>query len=163
MAKVQNLLELSQGSQKLHASPKESRAENKQMTAVGYICDTKEIVRALWSLVQHDGVAAFKLSGRSPLPPPLSAKDLPGGQTEILNVRQIRRINCCLVDSNENSAPEIISDTEDWLNWNRDLDNPNDSKEDCEADDESDLEPDKCIEDPECPEKWDVSITLNVP
>jgi hypothetical protein len=49
------------------------------MTAIGYILDTEEIVKASLSLFQHDCAAAFKLSERSPLPPALSAKDLPGG------------------------------------------------------------------------------------
>jgi len=78
MAKVHDNLEMWQGSQNLHATQKESRAQNKQITAVGYILDTEEIVKASWSLFQHDGAAAFKLSERSPLPPALSAKDLPG-------------------------------------------------------------------------------------
>jgi len=56
------------------------------MANVGYISDTEEIVNASSSLFQHDGADAFKLSERSPLPAPLSAKNLPGGQTEILNV-----------------------------------------------------------------------------
>jgi len=82
MAKVHDSLEMWQGSQNLCATQKESRAQNKQMTAVGYISDPEEIVKASWSLFQHDGAAAFKLSERSPLPPPpLSAKDLPGGRT----------------------------------------------------------------------------------
>jgi len=93
MAKVHNFLEMWQGSQNLRAAQKESGAQNKQMTAVGYISDTAEIVRASWSLFHHDGAAAFKLSERSPLPPALSVKNLPGGQTRILNVRRIRRIN----------------------------------------------------------------------
>jgi len=93
MAKVQDLLEMWQGSQNLRATQNESRYQNKQMTAVGYISDTEEIVKASWSLSQHDGAAAFKLSERSPLPPALSAKDLPGGRTQILNVRPIWRIN----------------------------------------------------------------------
>ena len=105
------------------------------MPAVGYISDTQEIVIASWSLFQHDGAAAFKLSERSPLPPALSAKDLPGGRTQILNVRRIRRINCHPVESDEDSAPECISDTNDWLNWYCSLDNPNDSEDDCAADD----------------------------
>jgi hypothetical protein len=46
MAKVHDLLEMWQGSQNLHATQQESRAENKQMTAVGYISDTEEIVKA---------------------------------------------------------------------------------------------------------------------
>jgi hypothetical protein len=79
MATVHNLLEIWQGGQNECATQKESRAQNMQMTAVGYISDTEEIVKASWSLFQHDGVAAFKLSERSPLPPPLSAKDVPGG------------------------------------------------------------------------------------
>jgi hypothetical protein len=163
MAKVHDFLEMWQGSQNLRATQKESRAQNKQMTAVGYISDTEEIVKSSWSLFQHDGAAAFKLSERSPLPPALSAKDLPGGRTQILNVRRIRRINRHPVESDEDSAPESISDTEDWLNWNGDFDTPKDSKEDCAADDDSDIEHNNCIEDPECPEQQDVSAAPNVP
>jgi len=84
------------------------------MTAVGYISDTEDIIKASWSLFQHDGVAAFKISQRSALPPPLSAKDLPGGPTQISNVRRIRKINHHLVQSDDDSPPESISDTEDW-------------------------------------------------
>jgi hypothetical protein len=163
MAKVHDFLEIWQGSQNLLATEKESRAQNKQMTAIGYILDTDEIVKASWSLFQHDGVPAFKLSERSPLPPALSAKNLPGGRTQILNVRRIPRINSHPVESDEDSAPESISDTEDWLNWNGDLDNPNDSKEDCSVDDDSNIENNNCIEDPECPEQQDVSAAPNVP
>jgi len=57
------------------------------MTAVGYISDTEESIKASWSIVQHDGAAAFKLSERSPLPPAFSAKQLAGGRTQVLNVR----------------------------------------------------------------------------
>jgi len=127
------------------------------MTAVEYILDTEEISKQSLSLFQHDGAAALKLSEGSPLPPPLSAKDLPGGRTQILNVRQIRRINRHPVESDEHSAPESILDTEDWLNWNGDLDNPNDSDDDCAADIESDMEQDNSIEDSESPEQRDVS------
>ena len=81
------------------------------MTAIEYISDTEDIVKAPWSLFQHDGVAAFKLSERSPLPPALSANELPGRWTQILNVCQIRRFNRHSVDSYEHSAPESISDT----------------------------------------------------
>jgi len=79
MAKVHDFLEMWQGSQTLQATQKESRAQNKQMTAIGYISDTEEIVKASWSNFHHDGAAAFKLSEKSPVPPALSAKDLPGG------------------------------------------------------------------------------------
>jgi len=110
------------------------------MTAVGYISDTEEIVKASWSHFQHDGATALKLSERSPLPPALSAKDLPGGRTQILNVRQIRWINRHPMESDEDSSPESLSDTDDWLNWNGELENPNDIENDCAADDESDKE-----------------------
>jgi len=163
MAKVHDFLEMWQGSQNLHATQKESHAQNKQMTAVRYISDTEETIQAFWSLFQHDGAAAFKLSEISPLPPPLSAKDLPGGRTQILYVRRIRRINCHPVESNEDSAPESILDTDDWLNWNGNLDNPIDSEEDCAADDESDIVQNNGIEDTECPEQQDVSAAPNVP
>jgi len=163
MAKDHDFLEMWQGSQNLRATQKESRAQNKQMTAVGYISETQESVKASWSPFQHDGAAAFKLSERSPLPPALSAKDLPGGRTQILNVRQIRSMNRHPVESDDDSAPESISDTDDWLNWNGDLDNPNDSEDDCTADNESDIGPNNGIEDPECAEQQDVSAAPNVP
>jgi hypothetical protein len=163
MAKVRDILEMWQGSQNLRATQKESGDQNKQMTAVGYISDPQDIVKASWSLFQHDGVAAFKLSERSPLPPTLSAKELPGGRTQILNVRRIRRMNRQPVESDEDSAPENISYTEDWLHWNGDLDNPNDSEEDCAAHNQSDIEHNNCIQAPQCPEQQDVSAAPNVP
>jgi len=163
MAKVHDFLEMWQGSQNLRATQKESRAQNKQMTAVGYISDPEVIVKASWSLFHHDGAAAFKLSERSPLPPALSAKELPGGRTQILNVRRIRRINRHPIESDKDSAPKSISDIEDWLHWNGDLDTPNNSEEVCAANDDSDIEHHICIEDPECPEQQDVSAEPNVP
>ena len=163
MAKVHDFLGMWQGSQKLHATQKESRTQNKQMTAVGYISHTEEIVKASWSLFQHDGAAAFTLPEKSPLPPPVSAKDLHGGRTQILNLHRIRRINCDPVNSDEDSAPESISETEDWLNWNGDLDNSNDSEDDCAVEGEFDIEQGKSIEDPEWPEQRDVSAAPNVP
>jgi len=132
------------------------------MTAVGSISDTEEIVKASWSLFQHDGAAAFGLSERSPLPPALSAKDLPGGQTCILNVRRIWRINRHPVESEDNCSSESISDTENWLNWNGDLHNPNDSKDNCAAVDESHIEHNNGIEDLECPVQQDVCAASSV-
>jgi hypothetical protein len=105
MAKVLDFFEMWQGSQNLCATQKEPRGQNKQMTAVGYISDTEEIVKSSWLLLQNDRAAAFKSSERSPLPPALSAKDLPGGRTQILNVRRMRIINRHPVESNEDSAP----------------------------------------------------------
>ena len=162
MAKVHDFVEMWQGSQNLRATQKESRPRNKQMTAVGYISDTEEIVNASWSLFQHDGAAAFKLSEKSPLPPALSAKDLPGGRTQIVNVHRIQRFSHHPVESDDNSAPDSISDTVDCLNWNGDLENPNDSEEDCAAVNDSDIEHNTCIEDPESPEQQDVSASPNV-
>jgi len=69
MAKVHYLLEISQGSQNLRTRQRESRAAILPMTAVQYISNTEEIVQASWSNFQHDGVAAFKLLERSPVPP----------------------------------------------------------------------------------------------
>jgi len=163
MAKVHDFVEMWQGSQNLCATQKKSRAQNKQMTSMGYISDMEEIVKASCSLFQHNGAAAFKLSERSPLAPPLSAMDLPGGRTQILNVLRIRRINRHPVESDEDSAPESILENDDCLNWTGDIDNPNDSEDDCMADVESDIQQDNSIEDPDCQEQRDVSATPNDP
>jgi len=133
------------------------------MTAVGYISDMQEIITASWSLSQNDGAAAFQLSERSPLPPAVSAKNLPRGQTQISNACQIRGINRHPVKSDEDGEPESISDTEDWLNWNEELDNSNDSEDNCVAYVESDMDKDISIEDLEYPEQRDVRATPNVP
>jgi len=74
MANVHDCLEMWQGSQNLCTTQKESRAQNKQMTAIGFILDMEESIKASWLLFHHDGLAAFKLSERSPLPPALSAR-----------------------------------------------------------------------------------------
>jgi hypothetical protein len=163
MAKVHDFLEMWQGSHTLRGTQNESRAQNKKMTAVGYISDTEEIVKASWSLFHHDGAAAFKLLEKLPVPPALSAKDLPGGRTQVLNVHRIKRIDHHPAESDEDSSPESISDTENWLNWNGDLDNPNDSKDDWEADNESDVELDNGSEESETPELRTVSGAQNVP
>jgi len=163
MAKVHDFLAMWQGSQTLWATQKESRAHNKQMTAVGYISDTEEIVKASWSNFHHDGAAAFKLLEKSPVPPALSAKDLPGGRTQVLNVRRIKRIDRHPAESVEDSSPESISDTENWLNWNGGLDNPNDSEDDWEADNESDTELDIGSEVSQTLEVQNLSAAPNVP
>jgi hypothetical protein len=75
----------------------------------------------------------------------------------------MRRINRYPVESDEDSAAESISDTDDWLNWNGNLNNPNDSEEDCAADDEFDIEHNNGLEDSECPEQQDVIPAPNVP
>ena len=42
---------------------------------------------------------------------------------------------------------KLFADMENCLGWNGDLHNPNDSDEDCEADNESGLELDNCTRD----------------
>jgi hypothetical protein len=83
MAMVHDFLEMWLGSQNLRATVKESCAQHTQMPTVGYISNMEEIVKASWSLFQHDGAAAFKFSERSPLPPAVSAKGRLGGRTGI--------------------------------------------------------------------------------
>jgi len=133
------------------------------MTAVGYISDTEEMVKGYCSNFQRDGAAAFDLSEQSPVPPALSAMDLTGGRMQILNVRRIQRIDHHPAQSDEDSSPESISATENWLNWNGDFDNPNDSKDDWQADNESDTDLDNGSEDSETPEQRNVSAEPNVP
>jgi len=163
MAKVYNFLEMWQGSKNLRATLKESGALTKQMTAVGYISDTKEIINASWSLFQYDGPAAFNL------PKDLLCRHLCLQRTYredkliIIYVCRIRRINGHPVESDKDTEPDGVSDTEDWLNWNRDLDHPNDSEDGCPQDFESDIEHNNCIEDPESPAQLDVSTAPNVP
>jgi hypothetical protein len=162
MAKVHDLLEMWQGNHNLRATQKMSRTQNKPMTAVGYISDTNQIVKASWSLFQHDGLAAFKLSEKSPVPPALSGKDLPGGRTQILNVHRIRRVNRHSTESDEDSLSDSISDTKNWLNWNGDRDNPNESEDDWESDNEYDMKLDNGSKDSETPEQQNVRATPNV-
>jgi hypothetical protein len=74
ISKVHDFLEMLQGSQTLPATQKESHTQNKQMTAIGYISDTEEIIKPSWSNFHHDGAAAFKLSEKLPVPPALSSR-----------------------------------------------------------------------------------------
>ena len=159
MAKVHDFLEMWQGRHNLGATKNKPCAKNKQMASGAYSSDMKEIVQASRSLFQHDGAAAFKLSERSPLPPALY---LPERRTQILNVHQDRRLNRHPVQSDEDCAPECISHIYNWLNLNGDLANPNDSEDNCSADDEADIEQGNGIEDPEYPWLWDVSVATNV-
>jgi hypothetical protein len=92
-------------------------------------------------------VAAFKLPEKSPVPPAFSAKDLPGGRTQVLNVCQIKQIDRYPADCDEDSSPESISDPENWLNGNGDLDNPNNREDNLEEDNESDMELDNSSKD----------------
>jgi len=162
LANVHDFLSMWQGSQNLPATQQTWYAQLKRMAAVGYSSDTEEINSASWSLVQHDSAAACKLSEGSPFPTALSANDLPGGQTQILNGHCIRRVDRHPVESDEDSSPESILDTENWLFWNADLGVPTDREDNCTAGVESDLVRDNVIEDPESPERQDVSSATNI-
>jgi hypothetical protein len=74
----------------------------------------------------------------------------------------MRRTNCHPVESDEDTTPESISDTEDLLTWNGDTDGPNDSEDDCAAEVESDIKPDSSIEDLESPGQLDASTAATV-
>jgi len=97
-----------QGSQIQRARQMESGVQNKQMTAIGYILDTEDILKASWSLSQYDVAAACKFSERSTLQPALSAMDLPGGCTQIFNICPLRKINHHPVESDEPSLSESL-------------------------------------------------------
>ena len=62
-------------------------------TAVEYISDAAKIVKVSRSNFQHDSTPAFELSERLPVPPNMSANNLPGAQTQVLNVYQIKIID----------------------------------------------------------------------
>jgi len=138
IANVHDILQMLHGSQNVCAKQKDSPSQNMQMSAVQYISDTEEIIKASRSNFQQNGAAAFKMSERSPLPPALSGKNISGGRTEVLNVCPIGRIVRHPTASDKDSAPDSISDSEYWLNWNDDLDNPNGSEDDNKVHNESD-------------------------
>jgi hypothetical protein len=71
------------------------------MTAIGYIPHTEENVNAFRLTFQHDGAATIQLSPRPPVPPAFTAKDLPGGQTQVLNVHLFRTIDHHSVECDE--------------------------------------------------------------
>jgi len=163
MAKVHDFLEMSPGSQNLCANKKDSHGHHTQKSIVWYMSDTEEMVKGSWSLFQPDCAAAFKLSETSAVPPALSAKNLPEGGTQIINVRRIQTTNYNPFKSDKEIAPESISDTEDWLHSNGDLENPNDREDDCGADIESHIDQDNSIEDQHCPGQRDENTAPIVP
>jgi hypothetical protein len=66
-------------------------------------------------------------------------------------------------ESDDDSSPQCISDTQNWVNLNGDLDNPNDSEDDWEADNVSDTELDNNNEKSETPELRYESAAPNIP
>jgi len=137
MAILDYFEEIWQGSQNRQATQNESPAQNMQIAAIWYISDPEESVKTSWSLSEHDGAAAFKWSEWLQLPPALSAKGLAGGQTQVLTIGQIQRITHHPAESDDNSAPGTIAQTENWLIRNGDVGNPYESENNCEADNES--------------------------
>ena len=152
-----------QGSQYIRATQRESPVQNKQMTAIWYVSDTEMIIKASWSPFQHNGAAEFTWSERLPLPPALSSTDLSAWPIQLSNVSQITRLDHHPVQSDEDSKWEIISDTENWLHCNGDLNDPIDSNNDCQADVESNKELDNGIAYHKSPEQGVMSATSNVP
>jgi hypothetical protein len=53
--------------------------------------------------------------------------------------------------------------TETWLNWNGDMDDPNDSKDYCEGEGESDIQSVNGMYDAETPQQLEVSATADNP
>src|ERR1700749_1030580 len=89
MAKVHDFLDMWDGSQKLRRMQQEARAQNSEMTAMGYISDTDEMVDAGWESFKHDGATAFKvIEQNSGLPTSLPHSELLHGKTKVLKVRQ---------------------------------------------------------------------------
>ena len=163
ITKVDNSLEMWQGSQKQHTIQMESRAQTKQNRAIGYIADTEEMIKASWLSFEHNEEAASKLTERSPLPPALSANNLTRGQTQVINVHQIKTIDRHPPKRDVDSAPETILNTENWLDWNWNFDDSNQINDNREADNESDIERGNGIDDLESPNQGDVSAVPKVP
>jgi len=70
-----------------------------------------------------------------------------------LNVRQIKQINPHPAESDEDGSPESMLDTENCLDWDRDLDNTIDSEVNREVDNDSNLELDIGVKDSVTPEQ----------
>jgi len=163
IAKVHDILEMWQGSENLHDAQLESHAQNWQMGAREYISNTEEIVKESWSNFQPEGVAASKLSERSPVPPPpVSATYLPRGWNPVYNACRIKRFDRHPTDNDEDSTTESILDTENLHDCNGALDNPDVSEDKQEADNESNIELENSVDNPATPEQGDVGVALSV-
>jgi hypothetical protein len=104
----------------------------------------------------------LRLCERSPLPLAISTENLPWGQIQVIKVCKIQRIDCHPAESDEDGAPESISDIENWLYWASDFNNAMVCKDDWEAD-KHHLKLDNGIDACECPHQQNVSATPNVP
>jgi len=81
----------------------------------------------------------------------------------VFHIHQINISDHHPAASVQDIVPESILKTENWLTRNCDLDNPNDSEHDWEADNESDMELDNGIEPPEIPKQKDDCTAHIVP
>jgi hypothetical protein len=117
------------------------------------MCLRQKVDRKTW---QH------KLLERSHVPPALSGKKLPGGQKHELIVHRIKQIDIHPAERGEDSAPESVSDNEIRLDWTGDLDKPNESEDNWEVDNESEIELDNGIRDSEAKEEQNASAAPNV-
>jgi len=133
------------------------------MAAVEYISDTEGIVKASWSNFPHYCIATYKLSERFPLPPSLCTWDLLGKEATMIMVCRIWTINHHPAGSDEDSAPETTSNTENWLDRKRNSDNPITSNDKWVVDDLRDMVWANIIEHPESHEHRVVCATSNVP
>jgi len=104
VANVNNFWGIWWGSQTIGSIQMVFQAHNQQMRAGGLISDTEMIINPDRPLCQHNGVAIFQLSERSPLPPGLCAKHLCIGRTQIVNMYKIRGTKGHPVGCDEDSA-----------------------------------------------------------
>jgi hypothetical protein len=75
----------------------------------------------------------------------------------------LNRIQYSVAERHEDSAPETISDTKNWLDWNWDLDNPNDGEDDWQADIQSNILLDNAVEDRKIPPQHNGNGIPNFP
>jgi hypothetical protein len=163
MASTHDFLEMWQGSEKLRATQKAAKAQNKQMTAMGYISDSEEVESSSWASFAHDGLAAFKSNEKTPLPKSLPLTELQNGKTQVLNVRRIPRINRQPGLTDEESAGEDNTDTEDWLHWDGDMESGAEDESDSSTDDEHEMDRILDTHEKESPEQSHGDAAPNVP
>jgi len=90
---VDDILKMWQCSHNLWSRQKKSDAKTRWTAAKEYTSDTEEIPKVSWSNLQPESAAVFISFKRLLVPPALSAKNLAGGRTQILNVYQMHRLN----------------------------------------------------------------------
>lgn len=163
MAKVYYFLAMSQGSQNSSAIRKDTRAQNKEMTAIWYNSNSEAIDKASWSTIPLDGLAEFKLLERLPLPRAWFPVDFARGWTQVSNVHRPKTIVHHRAESDWHCTPDSICDTNNWLDWTAYVDNPSLSQDDQVENNKSDVELDPGILDLKRPSQQNLCVPLNVP